>query len=158
MEHDKSLQSCSTLCNPRSHRNHSPPSSCVHGILQARILEWVAMLSSRGSFWSRDGTWVSRIVGGFFTIWKCVSNYRMSIRSLNKLEIWISWPWGYKVLHLQHPETSDASSTMTFTDFPSLSSMLRWHWTSCPLLSSVTSIWRFSRTKVPWPTFFLFLW
>ena len=42
----KSLQSCPTLCNPMS---CSPPGSSVHGILQARILEWVAMPSSRGS-------------------------------------------------------------------------------------------------------------
>ena len=40
----KSLQSCLTLGTP-----WSPPGSSVHGILQARILEWVAMPSSRGS-------------------------------------------------------------------------------------------------------------
>ena len=39
------------------------------GILQARILEWVSMPSSRGSSQLRDQTWVSRIMGGFFTIW-----------------------------------------------------------------------------------------
>jgi len=39
------------------------------GILQARILEWVAMPSSRGSSRLRDRTQVSRIAGGFFTIW-----------------------------------------------------------------------------------------
>ena len=44
--HAKSLQSCPTLCN---HMDGSPPSSSVHGTVQARILEWVAMLSSRGS-------------------------------------------------------------------------------------------------------------
>ena len=44
--HAKSLQSCLTLCDPM---DCIPPSSSVHGILQARILEWVAMLSSRGS-------------------------------------------------------------------------------------------------------------
>ena len=38
------------------------------GILQARILEWVAMPSSRGSSQHRDGTQVSHIAGGFFTI------------------------------------------------------------------------------------------
>ena len=38
------------------------------GILQARILEWVAMPSSRGSSQSRDRTQVSRIAGGFFTL------------------------------------------------------------------------------------------
>ena len=39
------------------------------GILQAKILEWVAMPSSRGSSWSRDRTKVSCIAGGFFTVW-----------------------------------------------------------------------------------------
>ena len=39
------------------------------GILQARILEWVAMPSSRGSSWPRDRTQVSCIAGGFFTVW-----------------------------------------------------------------------------------------
>ena len=39
------------------------------GILQARILEWVAMPSSRGSSQPRDQTQVSHIAGGFFTIW-----------------------------------------------------------------------------------------
>ena len=39
----------------------SSPGSSVHGILQARILEWVAMLSSRGSFWSRDQAHVSNV-------------------------------------------------------------------------------------------------
>ena len=47
----------------------SPPGSSVHGILQARTLEWVAMPSSRGSSWPRDGTQVSHIAGGFFTLW-----------------------------------------------------------------------------------------
>ena len=47
----------------------SPPDSSVHGILQARILEWAAFPFSRGSSWPRDGTRVSRIVGRFITIW-----------------------------------------------------------------------------------------
>ena len=41
----------------------SPPGSSVHGILQARMLEWVAMLSSRGSSQPRDQTQVSHIPG-----------------------------------------------------------------------------------------------
>ena len=41
----------------------------VHGILQARILEWVAFPSSRGSSQPRDPTQVSHIAGGFFTSW-----------------------------------------------------------------------------------------
>ena len=43
-------------------------SSSVDGILQARILEWVARPSSRGSSQLRDQTWVSCIAGGFFTV------------------------------------------------------------------------------------------
>ena len=56
-------QSCPTLCDPM---DCSPPGSSVHGILQARILEWVAMPSSRGSSLPRDRTQVSRIADGFF--------------------------------------------------------------------------------------------
>jgi len=70
-------------CNPWGHKeldtterliwtelNCSPPSSSSHGILQARILEWVAIPSSKGSSWSRDWTLVSCgscIAGRFFT-------------------------------------------------------------------------------------------
>ena len=60
------LQSCLTLCDPM---DCSPPGSSIHGILQARILEWVAMPFSRGSSWPRDQTQVFCITGGFFTIW-----------------------------------------------------------------------------------------
>jgi hypothetical protein len=44
------------------------PGSSVHGILQARILEWVAIPFSRASFQPRDQTWVSCIIGRFFTV------------------------------------------------------------------------------------------
>ena len=47
----------------------SPPGFSVHGILQARILEWVAIPSSMGSSQTRDWTQVSCITGRFFTIW-----------------------------------------------------------------------------------------
>ena len=46
----------------------SQPGSSAHGILQARILEWVATRSSKGSSRSRDGTHVFYLAGGFFTI------------------------------------------------------------------------------------------
>ena len=45
------------------------PDSSVHGNFQARILEWVAILFSRGSSQPRDRTQVSYIAGRFFTIW-----------------------------------------------------------------------------------------
>ena len=47
----------------------SPPGSSVHGILQARVLEWVVISSSRGSSQPRDRTWVSCTAGMFFTVW-----------------------------------------------------------------------------------------
>ena len=53
-----SLQLCPTLCDPM---DYSSSGSSVHGILQARILEWVAMPSSRGSFPPRDQTRVSYV-------------------------------------------------------------------------------------------------
>ena len=59
-------KSCLTLCNPI---DYSLPVSSVHGILQARILEWVAIPSSRGSSKPRDQTQVSNTAGGFFTVW-----------------------------------------------------------------------------------------
>ena len=52
------------LCDPM---DCSPPGSPVHGISQARILEWVAISSSRGSSRARDQTCISCIAGGFFT-------------------------------------------------------------------------------------------
>ena len=58
-------QLCLTLWDPT---DCGPPGSSVHGVLQARILEWVAVLISRGSSWPRDCTRASRIAGRFFTI------------------------------------------------------------------------------------------
>ena len=59
-------QSCLTLCDPR---DQSPSGFSVHGIFQARILEWVSISSSRGSSWPRNRTCVSWIAGGFSTCW-----------------------------------------------------------------------------------------
>ena len=58
-------QLCPTLCDPM---DCSPPSSSIHGILQARILEWVAISFSRGSFQPRDQTQVSHIAGRHFNL------------------------------------------------------------------------------------------
>ena len=55
-----------TLCN---RMDYSTPGSSIHGILQARILERVAISFSRGSSQTRDWTWVSCISGRLFTIW-----------------------------------------------------------------------------------------
>ena len=57
-------ESCSVVSD-----SVTPMDSTVHGILQARILEWVAFPFSRGSSQPRDRTQVSCIAGGFFTSW-----------------------------------------------------------------------------------------
>ena len=57
--------SCPTLGN---HMDCSLPGSSIHGIFQARILEWVTISFSRGSPQPRDQTWVSRTAGSFYTI------------------------------------------------------------------------------------------
>ena len=56
-------QSCLTLCDPT---DCSPSGSPIHGIFQARILEWVAISFSRASSWPRDRTLVSRTAGRHF--------------------------------------------------------------------------------------------
>ena len=73
-------QSCPTLCDPM---DCSLPGSSVHGILQARILEWVAISFSRGSSCPRDRTQVSCIAGRRFTIW----GTRKAIRLLGEISI-----------------------------------------------------------------------
>ena len=70
----KVAQLCSTLCDPMDHT--------VHGILKARILEWVAFPFSRGSSQPRDGTQVSCLAAGFFTSWatrESVSGFKVSL-------------------------------------------------------------------------------
>ena len=54
------------ICRRRWKINDLKPGSSVHGILQAKILEWVAMPSSRGSSQPRDQTHVSVLAGRFF--------------------------------------------------------------------------------------------
>ena len=73
----KVVQSCPTLYEP--HR-------LVLGILQARILEWVAFLFSRGSSQPRDQTQVSHIADGFFTSWATGKSKSTRVGSLSFLQ------------------------------------------------------------------------
>ena len=72
-------QSCLTFCDTM---DCSSPGSSVHGILQVRILEWVAIPFHRGSSWPRDWTTISCVAGRFFTVlasfnqtWKVFRHY-----------------------------------------------------------------------------------
>jgi len=85
-------QSCLTLCNPM---DCSLPGSTVHGVFQARILEWIAISFSRGTSQTRDWTWVSRIVGRRFTVWGTIHIYNAifsSVQSLSRVRLFAT-PW-----------------------------------------------------------------
>ena len=71
-------QLCPILCE---FMDCTPPGFSVYGILQARILEWVAISSSRGSSQCRNWTQVSWIADRFFTIWSA----REASKSLNPI-------------------------------------------------------------------------
>ena len=75
-------QSCTTLWGLMD-----SPGSSVYGILQARILAWVAIPFCRGSSQPRDWTWVTCIVGRFFTIWatrEAQNSYRIYTKQIEK--------------------------------------------------------------------------
>ena len=83
-----------TLCNPL---DYSPRGSSVHGISQARILEWVAILFSRGSSQPRDLTCIScisYIAGGFFTAGRLLAPDKGSAEGIQRN----SYKLGYKQL------------------------------------------------------------
>ena len=78
----------------------SPPGSSVHGILQARILEWVAMPSSRGSSWPRDWTCIPSspaLTGGLFA--SKAQKYQSCLSKIPKLELPIWWTWNREGSH-----------------------------------------------------------
>ena len=83
-------QSCPTLCDSL---DCSLPGSSVHGILQARILEWVVMPSSRGSSHLRNWTQVFCTVGRFLTIWDTREALDTVVRRLQNTS-WNSSPVG----------------------------------------------------------------
>ena len=85
------LQLCPTLCNPM---DCSPQDSSVHGIPQARILEWVAMPSSRASSQPRDSTCVSCIsstAGRFFTS-QAPGKHKVGRKEVKEWRQWKEYP------------------------------------------------------------------
>ena len=102
----KLLQSCPTLCDPV---DCSPPSSSVHGILQARILEGVAISFSRGSSQPRDWTQVFRIAGRCFNLWATredliIGDWNVKVGSqeihgvIGKFALWVQNEAGQKLI------------------------------------------------------------
>ena len=92
----KSLQSYSTLCIPM---DSNPPGSSVHWILQTRMLEWVAIPFSRGSFWPRDWTQVSCTAGRFFTSWATREVGGIYVNTVCQ-PLLPAWLWGFLMCSL----------------------------------------------------------
>ena len=90
------VQSCLTLCDPM---DCSLPGSSIHGIFQARVLEWVASSFSRGFSQPRDWTWISRIVGRHFTVWATrdgnQKNVPMTLNFTFKSMCGWMWPFSF---------------------------------------------------------------
>ena len=99
-------QSCLTLYDPM---DCSRPCSCIHGILQARRVEWVVIPFSRGSSHSKDQTWVSCIAGGFFIIWATREAWEKDYFMVFRLPSWrrvrINSPPFWKPVGLNFPYT-----------------------------------------------------
>ena len=87
--------SWSVLSDSCDHMDCSLPGSFIHGIFQARVLEWVAISFSRGSFQSKDWTQVSLIAGRHSTVWATNASQRAHLfRELAVLCILLSyWRW-----------------------------------------------------------------
>ena len=99
----KVTQSRPTLCDPMY---CNPAGFSVHGILQAKILEWVGIPFSRGSFGLRDWTWVSSISGRLLTIWATREASHTLYVSLN-FSLFRKPPWFLAVfLYHVYPSTS----------------------------------------------------
>ena len=102
----KSLQLCPTLGDPIG---CSPPGSSVHGILQARILEWVARPSSKGSSQSRDGTHIPYVYCIGRRVLHHLPQYSGSAANAGWQERDSSWLWSMSLgrqAWAQHSHTS----------------------------------------------------
>ena len=97
-------QLCPTLCNPM---DCSPPASSVHGIFQARILEWVAISFCSRSSQPSDWTWASCIVGRCFTIWATREVLQYPYLENPMDGTWQAYnPWGHKDLDMSETPCS----------------------------------------------------
>ena len=127
----KSIQSCPTLCDPM---DCSPLSFSVHGIIQTRILEWVAIPFSRGSSQPRNWTQVSCIIGRFY----CLSSQGSPCMPLLLLSRFS------RVRLCATPETAAHQAP------PSLGFSKQEHWSGLPFPSPVreSEKWKWSRSVV----------
>ena len=140
----------------------SPPSFSVHRILQARILEWVAVPFSRGSSQPRDQIWVSCVTGGFFTTSTTWEPRIQKYISLNlTYSVWKRWVcgtgWGMEwVLWalVQNPPRKFVQERLAPQVQTPSSPLARWRWRWGSILLS--ALWKITfgahihNTLTPW--------
>ena len=130
--------SCVQLWDPM---NCSPPGSSVHGILQARILEWVAIFFSRGFSWPKDQTHVlsPALAGGFFTTsttWEAPHTLVVALYVAGRSDSWrgelllLSLCWGCWYHHRDLPKHSspcpESNSDTFHKDDHQLGKVVHW--------------------------------
>ena len=107
-------QSCPTLCNPM---DCSLPGFSVHGIFQARVLEWDAISFSRGSSQPRDQTLVSCIASRRFTVWAmrevspAQSNYKWHFLHWALFSVLLWWGSGHDILPVSQSSFSQIKNS-----------------------------------------------
>ena len=136
-------QSCPALCDPM---DCSQLNSSVHGIFQARILEWIAIPFSEGSSQLRDWTWVFCIAGIFFTVWAPREALKGKVVAQLPICVWLfanPWtPWQ----HARPPCPSPSPRV-----HPSSCPLHRW----ChPAISSSDTLFSFCPQSFPAPRSF----
>ena len=116
------LQLCPTLCDPM---DCSPPGSSVHGIFQARVLEYGAISFSRGSSQPRDQTRVSHTAGRCFTMWITTNCGKFLKRWEYQTTLPASWET-YMQVKKQHWMESNMESYITICKIDSQREFAVW--------------------------------
>ena len=147
--------SCTTLCDPM---DCSLQGSSAHRIFQAKILEWVAISSCRGSSWHRDQTSVSHIAGGFFTAAAAAKSLQSYLTLCDPIDgsppgssvpviLWArtlewvaisfsnAWKWKVKVKSLSHVWFFATPWTAAYQAPPSMGFSRQEYWSGVPLPS-----------------------
>ena len=114
----------------------STPGFSVHGILQARILEWVVIPFSRRSSWPKDWTWVSHMASRFFGVWAakgCYCRFLSTWHSLENLKYnsvppkkyyyvheciyWVVWDKYWRSVQIKNPNLNFGTSFILCPSF-----------------------------------------
>ena len=134
----KVAQSHPTLCDSM---DCSLSGSSVHGIFQARVLEWISISFSRGSFWPRNRTWVSCIASRRFTVWamrsaNCIAIGQVQRKVCFYKENFIGtepYTWAFQVMPLVKNLPANVGEVRDVGWIPGLTILWRRKWQSTPV-------------------------